>query len=105
MAIVIKNFAKCLINLALGYFLIPVSLLGIALVTNSSEWWNIKNADGALFVPLGVIMLAAVAAVLILEIRHIIKSDEGAIGRFRYSIAYILGAAACLIHCFVCKLL
>ena len=64
-----------------------------------------KNADGALCVLLGVIVLAAVAAVLVFEIRHIIRSGENIMGRLRYSIAYISGTAVCLIHCFVCRLI
>lgn len=49
--------------MALGYFLIPVSFLGIALATNPTKVLNVKNADGALCVLLGVIVLATVAAV------------------------------------------
>lgn len=90
--------------MALGYFLIPVSFLGIALATNPTKVLNVKNADGALCVLLGVIVLAAVAAVGF-EIRHIIRSGENMMGRLRYSIAYISGTAVCLIHCFVCRLI
>ena len=91
--------------MALGYFLIPVSFLGIALAINPTKVLNVKNADGALCVLLGVIVIAAVAAVLVFEIRHIIRSGENMMGRLRYSIAYISGTAVCLIHCFVCRLI
>ena len=85
--------------------MIPVSFLGIALATNPTKVLNVKNADGALCVLLGVIVLAAVAAVLVFEIRHIIRSGENMMGRLRNSIAYISGTAVCLIHCFVCRLI
>lgn len=40
-----------------GYFLIPIIILGFILATNSSKGWHIENEDGAVLIPLGIVLL------------------------------------------------
>lgn len=51
------KLVKCVFSLISGYLLIPVLYLGFILATNSAKGWDVKNADGLLFVPIGIIFL------------------------------------------------
>lgn len=48
---------KAMFSLVLGYFLIPIIILGFILATNSSKGWHIENEDGAVLIPLGIVLL------------------------------------------------
>jgi len=50
----------------LGYIFIPLLYLGFILATNSSKGWTVKNDDGLLFVPIGMIIL--IISLLIISI-------------------------------------
>lgn len=64
----IIKYIKGLFSLVLGYLLIPGLYLGFILSTNSTKGWNVKNGDGALFIPIGIIILITSFLVIISHI-------------------------------------
>lgn len=56
---------KAVLNLASGYLLIPITDLGFVLATNSLKGWGVRDDDGELFVPLGIVLLIISIAIIV----------------------------------------
>lgn len=93
----IKAMLYAIINVVLGFITPFLSVLGFRLATNSLKGWDVYDPDGAMFIPVGIIMLLIVVAIIIKQISMIIR-DKKSQKKDKYinNIAYIIG-----IVCFV----
>ena len=67
---VVKN----ILTAAVGFFTVPLFILGFLLATNSAKGFGTYDPDGMLFIPLGIVVLAALIAFLVLRIVKLAKA-------------------------------
>ena len=90
---------KCAFGLISGYLLIPGSYLGVILATNSSKGWNVKNDDGLIFVPIGIILLIISLLIIIAHtgcLFSAIKNKNRT--KFLFAGLYLLGIIVYLLN-------
>ncbi len=95
------RLVKCVFGLISGYFLIPVLYLGFMLATNSTKGWNVKNEDGLLFVPIGIILLIISLLIVINYIICLFSAvkNKNRLGYLFFS-SYFLGIIVYLVNWF-----
>lgn len=92
----IISLAICAFSLVSGYLLIPSLYFGFVVATNSTKGWNVKNDDGLLFIPLGVILLIVSLLVVIGHIICLIKSKKRE--KYLFFGLHLFGIIVYLIH-------